>query len=132
MRRDWAVGLILTGMFLALSWQGGWIYPMMAGAPLSPFLAAAVSVLLNRFCEQMGGGENTRVIRFIIAYVATRCVIDLVFAVNRTWAPMAKLAKLGVAITGRKSTSHNRIVELSVFRVEHEEFPHSITSIPAL
>lgn len=45
---------------------------------------------------------------------------------------MAKLAKLGVAITGRKSTSRNRIVELSVFRVEHEESPHSITSIPAL
>ena len=69
-RRDWAVGLILAGMFLAFSWQGGWMSPMIAGARLSPFLTAAVSVLLNRFCEQMGGGENARVIRFIIAYVA--------------------------------------------------------------
>lgn len=46
------------------------VSPMMPGVRLSPFLAAAVSVLLNRFCEQMGGGENARVIRFIIAYVA--------------------------------------------------------------
>lgn len=90
--RDWAaVGLILAGMvvFFGLSEQGGWMFPMMAGARVLLFLAAAVSVLLNRFCQQMGGGEIARVIRFIIAYVATRCVMNLVFAVNKTWAPVA-------------------------------------------
>lgn len=89
---DWAaVGAILTGMavFFGLSWQGGWMFPMMAGARVLLFLAAAVSILLNRFCQQMGGGEIARVIRFIIAYVATRCVMNLVFAVNKTWAPVA-------------------------------------------
>ena len=89
---DWAaVGAILTGMavFFGLSWQGGWMSPMMAGARVLLFMAAAVSILLNRFCQQMGGGEIARVIRFIIAYVATRCVMNLVFAVNKTWAPVA-------------------------------------------
>ena len=93
LRRDWAaVGLILAGMavFFGLSRQGGWMFPMMAGARVLLFLAAAVSVLLNRFCQQMGGGEIARVIRFIIAYVATRCVMNLVFAVNKTWAPVAR------------------------------------------
>ena len=93
LRRDWAaVGLILIGMavFFSLSKQGGWMFPMMAGARVLLFLAAAVSVLLNRFCQQMGGGEIARVIRFIIAYVATRCVMNLVMAVNRTWAPVAQ------------------------------------------
>lgn len=93
LRRDWvAVGSILVGMmvFFGLSWQGGWMSPMMASARVSLFLAAAVSVLLSRFCLQMGGGEIARVIRFIIAYVATRCVMNLVFAVNKTWAPVAR------------------------------------------
>jgi hypothetical protein len=49
-----------------------------------------VSILLNRFCLQMGGGEIARVIRLIIAYVATRCVMNLVFAVNKTWMPVAR------------------------------------------
>jgi hypothetical protein len=92
LRRDWAaVGLILAGMavFFGLSLQGGWMFPMMAGARVLLFLAAAVSVLLNRFCQQMGGGEIARVIRYIIAYVATRCVMNVVFAVNKTWAPVA-------------------------------------------
>lgn len=93
LRRDWsAVAAILIGMavFFGLSKQGGWMFPMMAGARVLLFLAAAVSVLLNRFCQQMGGGEIARVIRFIIAYVATRCVMNLVFAVNKTWAPVAQ------------------------------------------
>jgi hypothetical protein len=93
LRRDWAaVAIILTGMavFFGLSKQGGWMFPMMAGARVLLFLAAAVSVLLNRFCLQMGGGEIARVIRFFIAYVATRCVMNLVFAVNKTWAPVAQ------------------------------------------
>ena len=40
------------------------MFPMMAGARVLLFLAAAVSVLLNRLCLQMGGGEFARVIRF--------------------------------------------------------------------
>jgi hypothetical protein len=93
LRRDWAaVATILAGMavFFGLSKQGGWMFPMMAGARVLLFLAAAVSILLNRFCLQMGGGEIARVIRFIIAYVATRCVMNLVFAVNKTWMPVAR------------------------------------------
>ena len=93
LRRDWAaVGLVLAGMavFFGLSKQGGWMFPMMATARVSLFLAAAVGVLLNRFCQQMGGGEIARVIRFLIAYVATRCVMNVVFAVNKTWAPVAR------------------------------------------
>lgn len=93
LRRDCAaVGLILAGMavFFTLSRQGGWMFPLMASARVLLFLAAAVSVLLNRFCQQMGGGQIARVIRFIIAYVATRCVMNLAFAVNKTWAPVAR------------------------------------------
>ncbi len=93
LRRDWiAVVSILLAMvvFFALSKQGGWMFPMMASARIMLFLAAAMSVLLNRFCQQMGGGEIARVIRFFIAYVATRCVMNLVFAVNKTWAPVAR------------------------------------------
>jgi hypothetical protein len=92
LRRDWAaVGLILAGMlaFFGLSIEGGWMSPMMAEARVLLFLAAAVSILLNRFCVQMGGGEIARVIRFFITYVATRCFMNLVFAVNKTWAPVA-------------------------------------------
>jgi hypothetical protein len=92
LRRDWAaVALILTGMavFFALSVQGGWMFPMMASARVLLFLAAAVSVLLNRFCLQMGGGEIARVIRFFIAYVATRCAMNVLFAINKTWSPVA-------------------------------------------
>ncbi|MBS1855430.1 MAG: hypothetical protein JST11_08700 [Acidobacteria bacterium] len=86
--RDWvAVGLILTGMvvFFGLSLLGGWMNPMMATSRVLLFLAAAVGVLLNRFCQQMGGGEIARVIRFIIAYAATRCFMNVVFAVDMTW-----------------------------------------------
>lgn len=93
LRRDWlAVGLILLAMtvFFGLSIQGGWISPLMAVARVLLFLAAAVSVLLNRFCRQMGGGEIARVIRFIIAYVATRCLMNMIFAVNESWAPVAR------------------------------------------
>ena len=93
LRRDWvAVGLIITGMtaFFGLSMHGGWMFPMMAGARVLLFLAAAAGILLNRFCCQMGGGEIARVIRFIIAYVATRCFMNVVFAVNKTWAPVAR------------------------------------------
>lgn len=91
--RDWvAVASILTGMvvFFWLSMVGGWMNPMMATSRVLLFLAAAVGVLLNRFCQQMGGGEIARVIRFIIAYAATRCSMNLVFAVNMTWAGAAQ------------------------------------------
>lgn len=89
--RNRTVALILIGMtlFFGLSKQGGWMFPMMAGARVLLFLATAVGVLLNRFCVQMGGGEIARVIRFIIAYVATRCLMNVVFALNKTWAPVA-------------------------------------------
>jgi hypothetical protein len=93
LRRDWAaVAVIVAGMivFFALSAHGGWMFPMMAGARILLFLAAALSVLLNRFCQQMGGGEIARVIRFLIAYVAIRCFMNIVFAVNQTWAPVAR------------------------------------------
>lgn len=90
MPRDWAaVALILAGAcaFFGISLTGGWMFPMMAEARLLLFLAAAVSVLLNRFCLQMGGGEIARVLRFLIAYVATRCVMNLLFAINKTYQP---------------------------------------------
>lgn len=92
LRRDRvAVGLILAGMtaFFVLGLRGGWMSPMMAAARVLLFLALAVGVLLNRFCQQMGGGEIARVIRFFIAYVATRCVKNLIFAITSTWAPAA-------------------------------------------
>lgn len=93
LRRDWiGVAVILAGMvaFFTLSARGGWMFPLMAITRALLFLSACVAVLLNRFCQQMGGGEIARVFRFLIAYVATRCFMNVVFAMNKTLGPVAR------------------------------------------
>jgi len=90
LRRDYfAVGGVLFAMlvFFGLSYAGGWMRPLMASARILLFLSVAVGVLLNRYCAQMGGGQIGLVIRFIILYAGTRCLMNVIFAINQTYAP---------------------------------------------
>jgi hypothetical protein len=90
-RSDYGViGLIAVAMltFFGLSYGRGWMVPMLASARTLLFLSAIMAVLLNRFCQQMGGGEIARVIRLFILYVGIRCAMNVVFAVNKMYAPL--------------------------------------------
>lgn len=85
-----AVAMIIAALitFFALSHGGNWMIPMLASARTLLFLSAAVAVLLNRFCRQMGGGQIAGVIRFFILYVGVRCLVNMIFALNKIYAPL--------------------------------------------
>jgi hypothetical protein len=85
-----AVGLIVAAMltFFGLSYGRHWMHPMLASARTLLFLSAAVAVLLNRFCLQMGGGQIAGVFRFFILYVGVRCAVNVVFALNQIYTPL--------------------------------------------